>query len=491
VFEASVPVLFFDNFRIPYRVVPVDPWPNELPQRHPLRWCALARWMPSPASGRALHWPLFDESTPDSPLHASTVFGEYHLGTIPIYGHLVPDDVCCSWLAETGILWARSTPIRDRRGTQIASEWRGADGSTFLPYDPSEVIRSYWSEAYRDVVGRSLARPVKTAAVAAYYRARPLLPRAAQISMRRWFSHVQALVRFPRWPVETALHDLYAKLFDDLTQVAGEPVPFLSPWPNGHTWAFVLTHDVETAVGYEKIHVLRDVELDAGYRSSWNFVPKRYVTDDTVVDQLTREGFEVGIHGLYHDGRDLESMAMLQERLPVIRQYADRWHAVGFRSPATYRVWKWMSLLGFEYDSSYPDTDPFQPQSGGCCSLLPYFNQGTVELPITLPQDHTMFVILDKPDASLWVDKAEHVRKQGGMALLITHPDYLDERLLAAYRLLLARYANDSTGWRSLPRDVSAWWRRRAASQIERTSDGWQVVGPAAGEATIAYTTKR
>jgi hypothetical protein len=164
---------------------------------------------------------------------------------------------------------------------------------------------------------------------------------------------------------------------------------------------------------------------------------------------------------------------------------------VGFRSPATYRVWEWMPLLGFEYDTSYPDTDPFQPQSGGCCSLLPYFNQDTVELPITLAQDHTMFVILNKPDARLWMEKAEHVRDQGGMALVLTHPDYLDERLLTGYRLLLARFADDSSAWRPLPRDVSAWWRRRAASRIERTPDGWQVVGPAAGEATIAYTTPR
>ncbi|HEV2930708.1 MAG TPA: hypothetical protein VGW74_18655 [Propionibacteriaceae bacterium] len=490
-FEASVPVRFFDYFRVPYRVLPVDPWPDTLPQGHPLRWCGLARWAPSAASGRALRWPLFDQSPPGSPLRASTDLGEYHLGSIPIYGRLLPDDLCRERLAETGIQWTRSTPVRDRRGARVASEWRGSDGSRFLPYDPSEVIQSYWSEAYRDVVGWSLARPVKTAAMAAYYRARPLLPRAAQIWMRRRFSHVQARARFPRWPVETALHDLYAKLFDDLTQVAGEPVPFLSPWPNGHSWSLVLTHDVETAAGYEKIHVLRDLELGAGYRSSWNFVPKRYAVDDRVVDQLTREGFEVGIHGLYHDGRDLEPMAMLTERLPAMRQYADRWQAVGFRSPATYRVWERMPLLGFDYDSSYPDTDPFQPQSGGCCSLLPYFNQHTVELPITLPQDHTMFVILDRPDGSLWVEKAEHVRAQGGIALLITHPDYLDERLLEAYRLLLARYADDTTAWLALPRDVSAWWRRRAASRIERMADGWQVAGPAAGEATIAYTTTR
>ena len=50
-----------------------------------------------------------------------------------------------------------------------------------------------------------------------------------------------------------------------------------------------------------------------------------------------------------------------------------------------------MPRLGFEYDSSYTDTDPYEPQPGGCCSYLPYFNESLVELPITLPQDHTVF----------------------------------------------------------------------------------------------------
>jgi hypothetical protein len=488
VFEASVPVLFFDYFRVPYRVVAVDPWPDNLPEQHLLRWCGLARWTPRAGAERALRWPLFDKPAAASPLGALTTFGEYRLGSIPIYGHVLPDDLCRSGLADTGMRWTPSTPIRDRRGEPVAAEWTGEDGSTFLPFDPAEIVRSYWSEAYRDVVRSRLAAPVRKTAMAAYYRARPLLPRATQIWMRRRFSRVQARVRFPRWPIETALHDLHTRLFGQLTQVAGEPVPFLSPWPNGHTWAFVLTHDVETAVGYEKIRVLRDVELDSGYRSSWNFVPMRYAVDEAVLDELTQQGFEVGIHGLYHDGRDLESLPTLNRRLPAIRHYAERWCAAGFRSPATHRVWDWMPLLGFDYDSSYPDTDPFEPQSGGCCSLLPYFNQNIVELPITMPQDHTVFVILDKPDGRLWVEKAEHIRREGGMALMITHPDYVDHRVLGAYQSLLRRFADDSSAWRPLPREISAWWRRRAASRLERTPDGWRVVGPAAGEATIAYT---
>jgi hypothetical protein len=72
------------------------------------------------------------------------------------------------------------------------------------------------------------------------------------------------------------------------------------------------------------------------------------------------------------------------------------------------------------------------------------------------------------------------------MAMIDTHPDYLiDERIMGAYRRLLERYAGDPTAWKALPRDVSAWWRMRAASKIERAGEDWIVTGPAAGGARV------
>jgi hypothetical protein len=145
-----------------------------------------------------------------------------------------------------------------------------------------------------------------------------------------------------------------------------------------------------------------------------------------------------------------------------------------------------MPLLGFDYDSSYPDTDPYEPQAGGCCTWLPFFNGELVELPITMPQDHTLFTILRVEDEQPWLSKAAFLREQGGMALLITHPDYmLEQRYLDVYARLLDGLSGDETLWRALPREVSAWWRRRADSRVERNGAGWVVEGPAAGEATI------
>jgi hypothetical protein len=184
------------------------------------------------------------------------------------------------------------------------------------------------------------------------------------------------------------------------------------------------------------------------------------------------------VHGVYHDGRDLESRKLLLERLPAMRDAAERWGATGFRSPATHRDWELMQLLPFDYDSSYFDTDPFEPQSGGSCTWWPFFIGGLVELPITLLMDHTLFEILHR-DESVWTEKTAFLRDQGGMALLITHPDYfLGHDRAAAYDGFLAGLQDDPTAWQALPRDVAAWWRRRAELVPEREGETWHTTSP-------------
>ncbi|HEX2505589.1 MAG TPA: hypothetical protein VHK22_05215 [Gaiellaceae bacterium] len=474
-FEASRPSLLFDYFRVPYRVV--EPKPPEVDG------CAAA-WLTGrgPEAGPVLLWP--DRGAAE-PAAAHRVAG------ISIFARVVPDPATAPWRQALGGAWRAELPVADAGGRQVAAVWRNQQGSVLLPFDPGEVMEALWSEAYLGRAAVSAAGRAKRLSMRAYYRARPALPRSTQIALRRAFSRVQARTRFPRWPAETALHDLYDLLLGLVASVAGEPLPTIAPWPHGKSWALVLTHDVETAAGLGYLPAVRDVELACGCRSAWNLVPRRYAVDDGLVAELKAQGFEVGVHGLYHDGFDLASLELLQERLPEMRAWAERWGASGFRSPATHRRWEWMPLLGFDHDSSYSDTDPFEPQGGGCCTWLPFFIDDLVELPITLVQDHTLFVILRRPDETLWVEKVDLVRRRGGMALLDTHPDYLSaDGRLDAYRRLLAHATADPAVWCALPSAVSSWWRRRAASRIESAGVGWRVVGPAAGDAAVALVTR-
>jgi hypothetical protein len=480
VFLTSQPFLVFDYFRVPYEVVPDLVTGLGADATGPRR----GRLVPASAKGRpALSWPVFDSARPVATPRAR----RFRLGELILHGHLLSDDLVAPALRADAGTWSRAEALRDDDGTIMSSIWRSSDGSISLPFDPAEVVTRCWSEQYVDEPGGGARRKLRSAGLGVYYAARPLLPRPVQIGLRRAASRVQRLRSFPRWPVEESLHGFLDLILEWASSLTEEPVPCIAPWPAGRTWALVLTHDVETGLGVRRIPVLREVDRRAGHRASWNLVPGRYLVDDTLVADLKASGQEVGVHGLYHDGRDLDPRELLH-RLPQMRRWAQRWGAVGFRSPATHRDWDVMSTLPFDYDSSSPDSDPFEPHAGGCCSWLPFFNGSIVELPITLPQDHTLYVILRAHDGQPWIDKAERIRARGGLALMITHPDYVDVGpVVAAYEQLLTHFARDRGVWRALPAEVAAWWRRRAASYLERDDGTWRVVGAAAGEAAISF----
>ena len=482
-FETSHPFAFFDYFRVPYRVRP-----SGQPSA-PAGAAAFVRTLtaaePVGPAARSLLW-VGAETIPAA-RGAAGQLGCYRLRGFTFFGHVVPDAAIPAMLPEQARGWRPDDPITAADGRQVAAVWRDEDGNVFLPFDPGEAMQLYWSEGYRAVGRSGVAAFGRAAALRCYYLVRPAMPRPVQLALRRQFARVQAASTFPGWPVEDSLHNFYDWLFGVIAGLAARPVPFLGLWPDGRSWALVLTHDVETAAGLAEMDRLRGPERAHGYQSSWNLVGGRYQVDDETVRSLQADGCEIGVHGLQHDGRDLAE-GIIDERLPAMWQNAGRWNAVGFRSPATHRDWDLMHRLGFQYDSSYTDTDPYEPQPGGCCTYLPYFNRGTVELPITLPQDHTLFTILRHADGGLWLRKAEHIRDRGGMVLVLTHPDYAgDQRLADGYRTLLDKFADDATAWRALPREVAAWWRGRAASTISQHGDGWAIDGPAAGTGQVCF----
>jgi hypothetical protein len=472
IIRASRRVGVLDYFRVPH----------EVSEEPPVEGVHQLKMEPN---GPALFW---SSGRRGQPIGGTLVTGDNNDAAIPIFGQILPDDEAVTVLAVIGGEWSRGRSIIDPDGHRVGSVWRRRDSSVFLPYDPDEIVENCRTEAYSSVSSSRVSRALTAQVRRAYYGIRPLLPRPAQIWLRRKFTGIQKRSRFPRWPAESALHDFSDLFCADLATVIGRPVPRIAAWPYGRGWAFVVTHDVETDVGYSAVAPVLELERALGIRSAWYYVPRRYTVALEDLRRLVDQGLEVGVHGLYHDGRDLGSLALLQKRLPGIREAADSWGAVGFRSPALHRRWEWMPLLGFDYDSSYPDTDPYEPMPGGCCSWLPFFIGDVVELPITLPQDHTLFTILRQDDETIWVRKAELLRARGGMVLMDTHPDYLtDEDTFTAYGRFLQQFVGDTSAWHALPHEVSSWWRRRSASHLEPNGDGWRVVGPAADEASVEY----
>jgi peptidoglycan/xylan/chitin deacetylase (PgdA/CDA1 family) len=297
-----------------------------------------------------------------------------------------------------------------------------------------------------------------------YYAIKPLVPRPAQLALRRVYARRQARRRFPAWPIETLLVDqLQERLWAELDATGAERVPFVNFWPERKRFAFVLTHDVEGTSGVENIPRLLEIERRHGLRSSWNFVAEDYPIDPELFSMLRAARCEIGLHGLHHDGLLFVNRAGFADQLPRIHQVMREWGAVGFRSPATHRKAAWMPELGCLYDSSFPDTDPFEPQPGGCCSIWPFFLRDLVELPITMPQDHTLFEILGESSIRRWVQKSEWVAQNHGLVTVLVHPDYLlSDRRLDLYEQLLVHLTGLSGGWHALPQEVACWWRTRA-----------------------------
>lgn len=355
--------------------------------------------------------------------------------------------------------------------------------SVTSPPRPAGDPTFFLHERYTDPARRARLR-------SAYYALKPLLPRRIQLALRRAFAHRQARARFPAWPIEPVLVEhQHAQFRHDLADEPSGRLPFVNFWPARSRFAVILTHDVEGPRGVENVGRILELEQRYGVVSSWNFVAEDYPIRAGLFDEIRAAGGEIGVHGIHHDGRLFRDRASFARNLPQIERYAADWGAVGFRSPATHRNPDWMAELPVLYDSSFPDTDPFEPQAGGCCSIFPFRFGDVIELPITLVQDHTLWEILGDRSIDRWVHKSEWIMRHHGLINLIVHPDYVvDPARLALYEQFLAFLVRRTDGWHVLPRDVAHWWRQREQLRIGRDAGGEPiVVGRSDFQATVAH----
>lgn len=306
-----------------------------------------------------------------------------------------------------------------------------------------------------------------------YYNLRPLIPRSVQITLRRRIIDLIKLSSKDVWPID---------------KNAGTHPGGWKGWPKNKKFAVVLTHDVETEKGQANCLKLMKMEEDLGFRSSFGFVPKRYSVKRELRDYLSFRGFEIVVHGLYHDGKLYQSREVFKGRSKKINQYIKEWNAIGFRSPSMHYNLKWIHDLNIEYDSSTFDTDPFEPDCKGMGTIFPFFvsknssDEGYVELPYTLPQDFTIFILMQEKNIDIWKQKLDWIAEKGGMALLTTHPDYMNfgdsERTIdeypADYYREILEYINErykDQCWRALPGDVADYFTKHV-SNLEKNKIG-------------------
>jgi hypothetical protein len=293
-----------------------------------------------------------------------------------------------------------------------------------------------------------------------YYELKPAIPRQGRDALRRVRARRVRRRCAASWPIDEA---------------AGVTPAGWKGWPGGKQFCFVLTHDVEGELGLARCAGVAELEMNLGFRSSFNFVPEgEYTVSRDLRAFLTEQGFEVGVHDLHHDGKLYRSRGTFRANAEKINRYLAEWSAVGFRSAFMLHNLAWLRELDVLYDASTFDTDPFEPQPDGVKTIFPFWvaredGTGYVELPYTLPQDSTLFNILQETTIDVWTRKLAWVAARGGLALVNVHPDYItfsrtrrDTEYSGDLYSSLLEHVRDRYGdncWFALPRDVAAHYR--------------------------------
>jgi len=300
-----------------------------------------------------------------------------------------------------------------------------------------------------------------------YYLVKPLIPRLLTCQLRKIYNYIDKVDE--NWPIERRYVDFFSEVLRQVLILNScEEVIIKSFWPNHHRFAFVLTHDIETAAGQEFAETVADMEESLGFRSLFNFVPEGYKLNYKLMDNLRQRGFEIGVHGLRHDGRLFNSKSSFMQNASRINKYLKEWKAVGFRAELTHRQPEWMQSLEIEYDLSFFDTDPFEPIPGGAMGIWPFFLGHFVELPYTLAQDYTLTSILGQNSPRIWLEKVDFIEKYHGLALINTHPDYLKSKFVwNVYYEFLVEMKKRGCYWQALPSNVAKWWKTRVNSALE------------------------
>ena len=281
----------------------------------------------------------------------------------------------------------------------------------------------------------------------------------------------------------------YAGVWPIFEPAAASPAQWPG-WPGGKRFALVITHDVDTGKGNKKAPLLMELDRSLGFKSTFFFVPEEYEHPDKHHDMLRRNGFEVAVHGLKHDGRLYQSKGAFENNAVRINHFIEKWKAAGFRAPCMHHNLEWNHLLNIRYDASTYDTDPFEPQGGGAGTIFPFTvtdpatGHSYVELPYTLPQDYLLFEVMQQKTIAIWKRKLDWIVDNGGMAHMLTHPDYMifndngsgAGKYPALYYEQFLRYIQDryeGQYWLASAQEVADYWKstQPQAGKISQEKD--------------------
>ena len=209
----------------------------------------------------------------------------------------------------------------------------------------------------------------------------------------------------------------------------------------------IMTHDVDTRVGYEYgMSKFAEMERAEDMVSTFNIVAKSpvYEISEDFIRTLVEDGFDFGMHGLLHDAK-FPFLPVTEQKERIERSAARSRElglsSIGYRAPLLHRTKTMIQHLteaGYDWDSSFPDTDDstIGYAATGSRTIFPFYplyredgewhQSSVLEIPVSMPQDWTLlyyYKLSEENMLRVWKKKMEYIKSKGGLAVFILHPD--------------------------------------------------------------------
>ena len=210
---------------------------------------------------------------------------------------------------------------------------------------------------------------------------------------------------------------------------------------------------------------------------------------------LQAMGAELAIHGYEHvDFRSLSSAEAGHQFVKageVFREQRIRAH--GYRCPylsateelhqsvpdglvqysSNDAIW-WEDVPGCDAGNTLFDTLRrfYRAESSQAAVAMPRWVNGLVEIPVSLPDDLQLSDGLNLDPAGIqqaWTAMLHHIHGRGELFVVLFHPESYDRCAQAFDRMLDAARRMQPAVWITQLRDVSRWWREKAAFTVERS----------------------
>ncbi len=332
-----------------------------------------------------------------------------------------------------------------------------AQGVVFL-FDPARAVDALLHE--RHVRPR---RPLHTRVPLPYQ----LVPGELRLRAFRLLARADSAPPpgFPDWPLDDAA-DALGATWVAAARRAGATLEWPPAWPGGRGWVFVVSHDVDTVDGLQRAPAVAEWEAARGIRAAWFVVGEVMRRDPGAVAAIRAAGHELGLHGDRHDNRlGYAAPAAIARRLDACADLVADHAMAGFRAPSLLESPALRRELRFRfaYASQVPDTEvrSLLAPRRGCATLRPFWRDGLLEVPLTLPLDDKLVLAGggEREIIAAWRGKLDAVRRRGGIGQLVVHNE---AHLLARCRTAFERVAEEGRGdagaWHATPGDVARFW---------------------------------